>query len=78
MKQWLPAAAADLGASERTALRGKGFRRDAEAIAREGLGLIKLGFLVGIWSFGEFENDRNWAAAIAERCPKKQEFLGVG
>lgn len=74
VKQWLPAAeaaAVDLGTSERTALRERGFRRDEEAIAREGLGLRKLGFLKGIWSFREVEEERNWAAAIAERCSEK-------
>lgn len=74
MKQWLPAAAVDLEASERTALRERGFQRYVEAIARERLGMLKLGILVGIWSFREVEDERNWAAAIAERCLEKWEI----
>lgn len=64
-------AAADLGASERMALRGLGFRREVRGIEREGLGLRKigLGFWKGIRSLNEVEDEeRDWAAAIFERC----------
>lgn len=60
MKQWLNFDfAADLGASESTALREIDLRRDVEEIAREGeLRVRNLGFWEGIGDFNEVEDDR--------------------